>query len=176
MKKYDIRFCDCGRIHAIPQETIDKAIENDREVMLVCSHCGRQIVIGADVVDDLDLGRCYSMYTDTVRNYEQMVIETDNSETAAGQFFKLPNRGKMLDSIIFAYGIPVPMQTALYANRHYFGGFVDDRQAGCITEQMTTVDVDRFIMENADKEDILHAISGFHIKGLDWTGTKFNKF
>lgn len=168
MRKYDIRFCDCGRIHAIPQEVIDKAITNDQEVMLVCTNCGAQVVIGADTFTDPDItdGPCYSMYTERVRRDSFSISAND---------FKAPGRGKTtLSTIMFDMGIKVPMETGEYANRHYHGGFVDDQQIGCITEQMTTVDVDRFIREN--DEDIVEAVSGFHIPHMDWTGTKFKKY
>ena len=34
MSKYDVRICSCGRIHFVPNEMIDEAIENNKNLLL----------------------------------------------------------------------------------------------------------------------------------------------
>lgn len=53
-RKYDIRICKCGRIHAIPNERIEKALDADKNFLLICAACGNATLIGADISPDWD--------------------------------------------------------------------------------------------------------------------------
>ena len=48
MSKYDVRICGCGHIHFVPNEMIDEAIDNNKNVLLICGGCGQATMIGAD--------------------------------------------------------------------------------------------------------------------------------
>ena len=51
-KKYDIRICKCGRIHAIPKEKIERAIDENKNFFLICASCGKGTLIGAGASRD----------------------------------------------------------------------------------------------------------------------------
>lgn len=51
-RKYDIRICKCGRIHAIPNERIEKALDADKNFLLICAACGNATLIGANISPD----------------------------------------------------------------------------------------------------------------------------
>lgn len=53
-RKYDIRICKCGRIHAIPNERIKNALNADKNFLLICAACGNATLIGADISPDWD--------------------------------------------------------------------------------------------------------------------------
>lgn len=42
-RKYDIRICKCGRIHAIPNERIEKALDADKTSFLFVQHVEMQL-------------------------------------------------------------------------------------------------------------------------------------
>ena len=48
-RKYDMRICRCGRIHMIENKEIDKALEENKNLLLICGGCGQAILIGADI-------------------------------------------------------------------------------------------------------------------------------
>ena len=53
-RKYDIRICKCGRIHAIPNERIKNALNADKNFLLICAACGNATLIGADISPDCE--------------------------------------------------------------------------------------------------------------------------
>lgn len=185
-RKYDIRICKCGRIHAIPNEKIEKALEADKNFLLICAACGNATLIGADISPDLvDPSKdCYEMYSGDFSLYEDKVINTDA--------FKGNEKEKAIEEIFYSHGIKVPMKTGQYAT-DYFNGIFSDRwypdfykiQRTDITvneimdfideyiHDRTTVNMNRFINETPD--DILDELSNYLIDGLNWKGTKFEK-
>ena len=40
MKKYSVRFCDCGRVHFIDENKLNEVCETEKSVMHICNHCG----------------------------------------------------------------------------------------------------------------------------------------
>ena len=78
-RKYDIRICKCGRIHAIPNERIEKALDADKNFLLICAACGDATLIGADISPAFDdpSKDCYEMYSVDFSSYEDKVINTD---------------------------------------------------------------------------------------------------
>lgn len=173
--KYDVSFCQCGRIHVIPNEKIDNAIYNEKELLLVCGGCGTARKIGADIVPDFYGGtdkNVYEMYSSIVKNVD-MTEMGDYSE------------------VIVDEGIRVPMKTGQYATAFNSGiGFSDmiypdlyeiDRKDITLDEvkdyfnkwrkDRVKVNMKRFISENED--EVLEEISHYGVEGLDWTGTKY---
>lgn len=184
--KYEIRVCNCGRIHAFPHEKIENAIYNNKELLLICSGCGASTVIGADYRPDGAYGSnepCYDMYSFTLD--KTCSIKSD---------FKTPD-GHEISEILFDEGIKVPMMSGEYAGLYTPGaGFSDIwfpdlykiEAPGTTMKDVAefiakyrkdrkTVNMNRLINENNNPE-ILKAISSRLIEGLDWTDTEYENW
>ena len=175
-RKYDIRICKCGRIHAITDEKIEKTLEDDKNFLLICAACGNATLIGANIVHDPDLSKdCYEMYAGDFSSYEDKVINTDT--------FKGNEKEKAVGEILYSHGIKVPMKTGQYATDYFNGRFFDrwypdfykiQRKDITVKEIMdfideyahdrTTVNMNRFINETPD--DVLDELSNYLIDGL----------
>lgn len=185
-RKYDIRICKCGRIHTIPDEKIEKALENDKNFLLICAACGNATLIGADIAPDWNdpSKDCYEMYSGDFSSYEDKIINEDT--------FKGNEKEKAVKEILYSHGIKVPMETGQYATDYFNGRFSDrwypdfykiQRNDITVKEIMdfideythdrTTVNMDKFINETPD--DVLEELSNYYIEGLNWKGTKFEK-
>lgn len=68
MEKYDMCICRCGKIHMIPSDKIDDAIEHNKNFMFICADCGSATVVGADKEwDEYEPDKkCYMMYSGSV--------------------------------------------------------------------------------------------------------------
>lgn len=184
--KYEVRVCNCGRIHVFSHEKIENAIYNNKELLLVCGGCGSRTVIGADYRAEGAYGfeePCYDMYSFT--------LDSTFSITAD---FKTPT-GHEISEILFNNGIRVPMMTGEYAKLYTpFVGFLDIwfpdlykiEAPGTTMKDVAefiakyrkdrkTVNMNRFINENNNPE-ILKTISSRLIEGLDWTDTKYDNW
>ena len=183
-RKYDMRICKCGRIHMLDNNKLNEALENNKNILLVCAGCGSATLIGANIEPDWNdpSKDCYMMYSGDFSDYE------DKSITAAD--FESTEEQKGIEEIIYSHGLKVPMMTGQYAT-DYFNGIFSDRwypdfykiQRSDITvneimdfideydHDRTTVNMDRFIHETP--EDMLEEISHYSIDGLDFKGTKW---
>lgn len=177
-RKYDIRICSCGVIHAIPVEKVNKAIKHNKELILMCGSCGKAIRIGADEDMDYDGNPCYMMYT---RDFTYQQTESITKDSF-----------KDVEEIFYDIGYKVPMMTGQNATDYIFGHFSDrwypdfykiERNDITVPEIMKfietykkercTVNMDRFI--NTTPDDVLEDLSSYLIEGLDWTGTKYER-
>lgn len=178
-KKYDIRFCKCGRIHAIDNAVLDKALKNNKNLLLICGGCGAATLIGADVDAE-----GYMMYSADFSPYENTSIipaDFENSDTRKG-----------IEEIFYSLGYKVPMMTEEYATMCFSGYFVDTtcpdfseiQKTNITTEEIMNfidehnrnkiaVNMSRFIRETPD--DVLEAVSSYLMRGFDWVGTKYEK-
>lgn len=184
-RKYTLRICKCGRIHAIPDEKFKKVLDENKEFLLICGGCGKANLMGADIVPDINPEKkCYEMYTcDFGLNGDEVITESSFKET---------EKNKAVGEIFYSHGYPVPMKTGQYADNCFNGKFTDmcypdfyEIQRNDITAKevldfideynhdRTTVDMDRFIKETPD--DVLEELSHYGIEGLNWSGTKFAK-
>lgn len=185
MKKYEMRICHCGKIHMIPSEKIDNAIEKDKNFMFICADCGSATIIGADKEwDEYEPDKeCYMMYSGDFAPYF--------SESITEDFFKEGEHKKAISEIYYSHGIKVPMMNGYYATEYHNGIFNDGRAIANIYEidrpnvtakevqdfisnarkEARTVNMNCFIREN--KDDVLKEISRYLIKGFDWKGTKY---
>lgn len=185
-RKYDIRICKCGRIHAVLDEKIEKVLENDKNLLLICAACGNATLIGVNIEPDwADPSKeYYEMYSGTFSPYEDKIINEDT--------FKGNKEEKAVEEILYSHGFKVPMRTGQYATDYWNGRFSDrwypdfykiQRNDITVKEIMdfideythdrTTVNMDRFINETPD--DVLEELSNYYIEGLNWKGTKFEK-
>ena len=183
-RKYDMRICKCGRIHMVPNEKVEKALEDNKNLLLICAGCGAATLIGADIRPDWyePDKDCYMMYASDFSNYQDVSIH-------ASDFYKTEN-SKGIEEIYYSHGLKVPMMTGQYAT-DYFNGRFSDRwypdfykiQIKDITVEeimqfideykhdRTTVNMNWFIQQTP--EDMLNEISCYMIDGFDWSGTKF---
>ena len=161
MKKYDVRFCNCGRVHFVDQEKINSAIENEKQVLVICNNCGNSFVIGADKQEDEDGETCYMMYSFDMRNTEI----TDMSK---------------IDSIIFTAGEQVRMMTGGEATYHDSGIFIDwetNKPEDLTLEEWEKLrkQVNVFSTINWIKDDNKLEQMSHYLCGIDWKGTKYEK-
>lgn len=185
-KKYEIKICSCGRIHAIPEEKIDQAIESEKDLLVICGGCGTATLIGADVVPDFDNPSedCYEMYARKfVHNHDKSIVVDS---------FNGNDEGKAISEIYYSNGYKVPMMTGNYATDYLYERFSDkwypdfykiERKDITVSEIMEfinnykhdrkTVNMPRFIDETPD--EILEELSNSIILAFDWKGTKFEK-
>ena len=184
MSKYNMRICKCGRIHMIDNDKLDKALENNKDILLMCGHCGIATIIGADIEPDyLEPSKnCYMMYSMDFSVYDDKSITPD--------CFTENEEHKAIQEIVYSHGIKVPMMTGGYATMYSCGKFADtwypdfyhiQRADVTVKEIMEfidkynkdrhTVNMDRFIAETPD--DMLEEISHYLVDGLNWKGTKY---
>lgn len=183
-RKYDMRICKCGRIHMVDEDKLEKALENNKNILLICGGCGTATLIGADIEPDWDEPDkdCYMMYSCEFSSRENKSITTADFEST--------EHHKGIEEIVYSHGIKVPMMTGMYATDYNNGRFSDrwypdfykiQRSDITVKEIMdfideytndrTTVNMNRFI--NETPEDMLEEISHYHIEGFDWKGTKW---
>ena len=183
-RKYDMRICKCGRIHMIDEDKLEKALENNKNILLICGGCGAATLIGADIEPDWNKtdNDCYMMYCYEFSSYENKSITTADFEST--------EYNKGIEEIIYSNGIKVPMMTGMYATDYNNGRFSDrwypdfykiQRSDVTVKEIMdfideyahdrTTVNMNRFIRETP--EDMLEEISHYMIDGFNWKGTKW---
>ena len=179
-----MRICKCGRIHMVDEDKLENALENNKNLLLICGGCGTATLIGADIEPDWDEPNndCYMMYSCEFSSYK------DKSITASD--FESTEHYKGIEEIIYSHGIKVPMMTGMYATDYANGRFSDrwypafykiQRSGITVKEIMdfidkytndrTTVNMNRFISETP--EDMLEEISHYMIDGFNWKGTKW---
>jgi len=159
MKKYDVRFCSCGRVHFIDEMKIDNAIKNGKQVLVVCNNCGNSFIIEADVREDEDGQICYMMYSHDMRNTEI----SDMSK---------------IDIIVFTAGEYVRMMTGGEATYHGSNVFIDwDTEkpkdiSNDEWEQMRRTVNTQHTINWIEDDNKLEQMSHY-LTGIDWKGTKY---
>lgn len=189
-RKYDVRICGCGRIHFVLNKDIDDAIESDRELWLVCGGCGKTTRIGADIehdwLSDDPEKMIYNMYSfehGAHKDYE-LTVES----------FAATDNHKGIYKVLRSVGERPVMMTGMHANGfdHFSDYFQDNwypdfwkiERSDITKEEIfqfieqwkkdhVTVNM-RLLLRTLD-DDKLEALSCYHIKGLDWVGTKYEK-
>jgi len=159
--KYDVKFCSCGRVHFIPTDKINNAIENDKEILVVYNNCGNSHIIGADREQDYEGKECFMMYSFGKR-------DTEINDTSK------------IDSIVFSLGEQVRMMSGGEATYYGHSGFIDwnTKKPSNITEEewaklRSTVHVKHTINWIRD-DNKLDQMSNY-LTGINWKGTKYEK-
>lgn len=184
--KYDMRICKCGRIHMINNDVLDNALQQDKNLLLICAGCGYATLIGADIEQDwIETDKtCYMMYSCGFSECKNTSINATDFETT--------EHNKGIFKILYSHGYKVPMMSGMYATDYFNGKFSDrwypdfykiQRRDITVDEIMqfidkythdrTTVNMNRFINETPD--DILEEISHYCINGFDWKDTPYEK-
>lgn len=182
--KYDMKICKCGRIHMVDNEVLDRALENNKNLLLICAGCGNATLIGADIEPDwIEPNKnCYMMYSGDFSRYKDRSIKVNDFESTENH--------KGIEEIVYSHGYKVPMMSGMYATDYFNGSFSDrwypdfykiQRSDITVKEIMefideythdrTTVNMSRFIHETP--EEILEVISHYHIDGFNFKGTKW---
>lgn len=154
-RKYDIRICKCGRIHAIPNERIEKALDADKNFLIICAACGDATLINTDTFKGNEKEKAVEeiLYSHGIKvpmktgNYATDYFNGRFSDRWYPDFYKIQRTDITIKEIM---------------------DFIDK-----YNHDRTTVNMDRFINEIPD--DILGELSNYYIDGLDWKGTKFEK-
>lgn len=146
-KKYDVRFCDCGRIQLTPMEYLDWLSEDpdNRYILQICQNCGatRRIFL----TEYMDGG--YALNSVDIFDYELMPEDLEHCR------------------VIMNRGIPVPLMNNKRAELHIGREWYSEE-----SDVPTKVDTQKLISEVKD-EDKLKSISGY-ISGIDWSGTPYD--
>lgn len=110
MTKYDVYTFDNGRVALIDSKIFSEAIEQDKEVLIVCNSWsgGYAYATGANKIVDPNFGDCWEMY-----GYE--VREEEFDSEALSKFYK----------VIFTSGEMIFMETNDQANSYCGRQFTD---------------------------------------------------
>ena len=186
MKK-ELRICSCGRLHFIDFEIIETALNNDKDILLICGRCGKATMIGADRMPDY--------WTDSDKEVFNMYSYNagDENFTLDASKFENTDTTKGIYQVIYSVGKGVPMMTGSYAGAYIFGRFEDiwypdfykiehpnvtlQEVHDFISEwrhDRMTVNMARLLIEFDDEE--LEMLSGYRFEGMNWKGTKYDKY
>lgn len=190
MRNLEMRICKCGRIHFYSTELLNSLLEEDKELVLICSHCGDVTHIGADKEPmqfwDETAGEdeiCFNMYS---WNEESGEITEDRFNPEI-----MKEKGKrVIGKVLIDKGISVMMRTGYMANGYQNGRFYDNWYPDFLFNHSPNADLAYFTKQIAEWEEkrktaIMPALlqqlsdeqaeilSGCCIDGLDWTGTKW---
>ena len=110
----EMKICRCGRIHFYQEDLLTGLLEQEKELVLICSNCGHVMHIGADkepksfYLEDAKEGEViFNMYAYC---QESETIDADNFEKE-----KMNALGKRtIGKIIISEGIGVMMETGFY--------------------------------------------------------------
>jgi len=159
-KKYEVYFCSCGRVHFVDSEKLNKAIESEKEILVICNNCGNSFVEGADK-EEYDDEEGYMMYLRSMRDTEINDISK-------------------IDSIVFTSGKQVRMMTGGEATFYGNSTFIDwetKKPDNVTTEEWEvtrkTVHVQHTINWIRDDNKLNHMSN--YVTDIDWKGTKFEK-
>ena len=188
MSKFDVRICNCGRIHFIDDKLVDEALEQDKNLMVICGGCGTTTLIGADREPDWEDPNktVFNMYTYHMGQHDNFTLTADSFETVEG-------KKKGISKVFYSKGIQVMMETGYYAKSYdsasgrfqdiwypdfwriptnataeQYKAFIEQWQA-----EHVKVNMNNLLRSLTDEQ--AEALSHFYIEGLDWKGTKFEK-
>lgn len=183
----EIRICKCGRIHIFDEAKIDKALNEDKEFMLVCGSCGVAYRIGADREDG-------EMFGDPGKTYFNMYTIDVRDKTSITEASFTDGDHKPFAEIFYDEGISVPMMSGMSANDYGPHGFADNWFPDFLNEldrRDITVEEIREMREKWRKDRITVNMGWFirqiggdtatllakaRIRGLDFTGTEYEKY
>lgn len=186
MQKFEVRICSCGRIHFIDNALIDEALDQGKNLMLVCGGCGSVQLIGADRQPDWDdpSKTVFNMYTWSVHE-EQKIWDAS--------LFTGTDKQKAVSKIFYSQGVQVMMESGYFAKsfEHGVGRFQDmwypdfwkipanataeEYKAFIEKWQRESVTVNMPFLLRTLTEEQAQALSGYAIEGLNWKGTKFER-
>ena len=176
-RKYTCYFMN-GRVIFVKNKDIDEAIDIGKELLVIDTHSGTTLVIGADKeVNDnpeIDSEYIYNMYTKDYNGTDELVSNLS-----------------CFNKILFTQGERIYMKSGKEATDYFNGHFAEygnykpnDLDCGCVeipqNDPCKCVDMERTInyFENRvkDGKEKLECMSCCYVKGLNWDNTKYKKF
>ena len=104
MKTYEVRICKCGCVHFIPWADVEHAIDENKELVVICNRCGTAVRYGAE--DYFDEGKALYCFP------------LDVGEITLDRF------NKEFTKILYSEGKRVPMKTGqladYYSGEHFY--------------------------------------------------------
>lgn len=192
MYDIDMKICRCGRIHFYDNNLLSKLLDDDKELVIICSSCGNVMHIGSDKepaclydedADDDEI--VHSMYS----------YSEDEEEFTKDNFIKLvcdKKKKRTVGKIIVQRGIGVPMATGFSATFRNSNGFIDsnsifERRVKYSSLENLEKDMDEYdkkrsvvnmkLLLSKLSDEQADVLSNYLITGLDWSDTKFaNKY
>lgn len=191
--KYEIRICKCGTIHFIPDEKIQKALEENKDLLWICGSCGQATRIGADKVPNIyDLGPDSPEYVYEMYSMNINPNEMKDSISINWKDFMMRGDKKPLSEIFYNVGIKVPMQTGYtakcynHANQYFMDiwypdwykierkditkeeilEFIEQHKKDCMK-----VNMNLFIRQTP--KQYLEILAQTWMPEFDWTGTEY---
>jgi len=170
MKKFDIRFCKCGRIHHMPSDELDWLAKDTkhRAIIRICANCGMaEVVFLSETFNNkFDVNVC------DLERYP--IKEWNNTKIYYSRGIRVYMKsGKEADT----------EQSGYFANcdewTHMNGsGYQPIEAAEKERKDWATVDTERLIDNvkreyKEDADDILKSISGYGSVKIHWKGTKY---
>lgn len=176
--KYDIWFCNCGRIHFYPRSDWDWMTEDHehRRSIQVCRNCGAlyEHFLTENGWTNEDGNPSFDLNGYSYHNEDRIVIDEEDQI----------QRRWYIDK-----GIKVPLKEGGYADGYwsniYFNaeymnqkGYPSDISENCQHKDCITVDTNKLIKKVKQDypeifDDLLYSISGY-ISGIDWDGTPYS--
>ena len=167
-------ICGCGSIHFIKSEDFDHAIENDKELVLICNGCGSVTCIGADreVWGGKEMFNLYS-------------FRFDKGFEITKEFFDKGFKGKPVDKVIYSEGYKPMMLTGYPATSYRDGLFFNDYaieqyklERPGLDQQIMLHMIRKHEKEsgivnmNSIKKELtkeqIKTLAGYYIEGLNW--------
>lgn len=190
MRKMEMRICGCGRFHFYSNELLQNLLEEEKELVLICSRCGNVIHIGADKEPAVwhDENAKEDDFIFNMYSYSQTNETIDAANFDVKKINKESNR--TIGKIIIDEGIGVPMETGFCADYRTTEGFYDsssqfDRMKRYETLEELKKDLDDYdekrkkvrmnVLLRELTDDQAEVLSSYYIKGLDWSSTKWKK-
>lgn len=186
----ELKVCKCGRIHFYKFSMLYELLEDEKELILICSNCGDVIHIGSDkrkeMVDikDLSVKYIHEMYSYKIES--ETITELNFNKEKMNEEQK-----RTIGKILISSGKPVYMETGFYADSMVDSNFCDSSSqfpyfnekydsveqilSGLIkyNEKRKKVVMHVFIKSLTDEE--AKTLSGYLFKNLDWKGTKYER-
>lgn len=195
MNQYEIRICSCGTIHFIPNEKVEKALQEEKNLLWICGTCGQGTYIGGDkepnIWDDSPDAPefCYNMYSTSLNPNS-----IHDSISITKETFDGTDKEKGISEIFYSPGIKVPMKSGsnarMYnsANQYFLDiwwpdwykverndftredilNFIKEYKKDC-----QTINMSLFIHQTP--EHLLKILAQCYMPEFDWTGTPYEK-
>lgn len=151
MDKYNVRFCECGRVHFIEWKILNRVCDTEnKKVLFICNNCGKTDL---QFLDDYLDGKVWT----------SIPVENEMLE------------GTDVGLVITSRGERIWMKSGGYATSKVGTIFIDwDTPSNkCSEESRKIVDTQKTI-RMIDDEEKLEELSHYGVD-IHWKGTKYEK-
>lgn len=176
MATYEVRTCDCGRIHFIDHNKFDGIVFNDRalngkELLFVCRGCGAATRIGLEAYDS-----GYAYYSIPLESGD--IYPLDDQVTFLSDGYRIPMHSGGY-AISFRGGLWIDEESlVLEKGDGYLFDFKEVSygfRPSLTIRDFPSLNVNMSRVLRELDGDHLRAISGFLWKSFDWSGTEYER-